>query len=137
MAVKIRPVEYFYCVVKDRPGEAFHLLTHLAEEAVNLLAFNIIPLGPDTTQLTLFPENVEGLARVAERTGLVISGPQHAIMIQGDDELGALVPIHRKLYDAGINVYASNGVNDGCRCYGYVLYVRPDQFDQAVNVLIG
>ena len=94
-----------------------------------------MPLGPETTQLVIFPENVEGLTRVAEQSGLVITGPQRALLIQGDDELGALVPIHRKLYEANINVYASNGVNDGGRCYGYVLYVRPDDFDRAVQIL--
>jgi len=135
MAVKIRTVDYFYCVVRDVPGEAYKILAQLAEQAVNLLAFNIVPMGPDHTQLTLFPEKVEGLTRVAERAGLVITGPQKALMIQGDDELGALVPIHRKLFEAGINVFAANGVNDGGRCYGYVIYLRPEDIDHAEMIL--
>ena len=31
-------------------------LAQLAEQEVNLLAFNIVPMGPENTQLTIFPE---------------------------------------------------------------------------------
>ena len=135
MAINVRPVEYFYTMVEDRPGEAFQLLSSLAAGDVNLLAFNIVPVGANCTQLVLFPKNTPALARVAERQGMVITGPQQALLIQGDDELGALVEVHRKLADAGVNVYASNGVNDGRGSYGYVIYVRPERFDDAVRVL--
>lgn len=135
MAIRIRPVEYFYTMVEDRPGEAFRILTSLAAAEVNLLAFNIVPAGANATQLVLFPEHAAGLARVAERTGLVISGPQQALLIQGDDELGALVGVHQKLFEAGVNVVASNGVNDGRGSYGYLVYVRPESFEEAVRAL--
>jgi len=135
MAVKIRRVDYFYTTVKDRPGEAFRTLSHLAGSEVNLLAFGAVPLGPDRAQLTLFPENVEDLAAVAERVGLVLDGPRPALLVQGDDELGALADIHAKLFDAGINVYSSTGVTDGKRAFGYILYVHPEQVDRAVAAL--
>lgn len=135
MAARIRPVEYFYTMVSDRPGEAYRLLSRLAAEEVNLLAFNIVPVGPAATQLVIFPESAAGLLRTAEKAGLEITGPQHAILIQGDDELGALVNIHQKLFAAGVNVYASNGVNDGQGDYGYVLYLRPDDYVTATRIL--
>jgi len=43
--------------------------------------------------------------------------------------------LHKKLYDAGINIYASNGVTDGKGDYGYVLYVRPEKFESAKEML--
>ena len=135
MAIRIRPVEYFYTMVDDRPGEAFRLLSSLAAADVNLLAFNIVPVGANATQLVLFPEHPAGLARAAERGGFTISSPQQALLIQGDDELGALVAVHHKLFEAGVNVYASNGVNDGRGAYGYVVYVRPEGFADAVRAL--
>lgn len=135
MGSTIRRVDYFHCTVKDRPGEAYQLLSVLAGRGVELLAFNAIPGGIDHTQLVLFPAEVEGLLRAAGELGLVLSGPQHALLIQGDDELGALVEIHRQLYDAQINVFASSGVADGRGGYGYVIYVRDDQFDQASAAL--
>ena len=45
MYYSINRVDYFYTTVKDQPGEAFKLLSALADLGVNLLAFNAIPLG--------------------------------------------------------------------------------------------
>jgi hypothetical protein len=135
MAMSIRRIEYYYVMVKDRPGEAYQLLSQLAEMKVSLLAFNVVPMGPVQTQLALFPENTEDLTRMAEQTGLVLDGPNHALLIQGDDDLGALVDIHARLYDARINVAAANGVTDGIGSFGYVLYVRPDEYERAAHAL--
>jgi predicted amino acid-binding ACT domain protein len=135
MTATIRGVEYFYVMVKDRPGEAYQLLTRLAAAHVNLLAFSAIPTGPEHTQLVLFPEKVETLVKAAAAGGFLLAGPERAFLIQGDDRLGAIADIHRKLFDAHINVYASSGVTDGRGSYGYVLYVKADQYRSAALVL--
>jgi hypothetical protein len=135
MAVTVRRVEYYHTEVKDRPGEAYALLSRLASQEVNLLAFSAVPTGPENTQLVLFPQDVERLARVAAQMDLVLIGPHHAFLIQGDDQLGALADLHHRLADARINIYASSGVTDGRGGYGYVLYVRPESYDSAANVL--
>ena len=57
MRAVVRAVDYFYVTVKDKPGEAYRLLSQLVAEGVNLLAFHAIPTGPDQTQLVLFPED--------------------------------------------------------------------------------
>ncbi len=135
MAAVIRRVQYYNATVKARPGEAYRLLSRLATAGVNLLAFSAIPMGPAHTQLVLFPEDGERFARSAGNTGLVLTDPQRAFLIQGDDELGALAEIHRKLYDASINPYASTGVTDGRGGFGYVVYVRPEEFEGAARAL--
>ncbi len=135
MAARIRSIEYFYVTVKDQPGEACRLLAQLASADVNLLAFAAIPSGSDHTQLWIFPENVAGLARAAEKGGFEITGPRPAFLIQGDDSLGALAEIHQNLCDANINVEASSGVTDGRGGYGYVLYVRREQYEDAARIL--
>ena len=135
MAAKVCRVEYFYATIKDRPGEAYQLLNQLAAAKVNLLAFSAIPLGPETTQLALFPEDTNPLTRAAEHTGTVLTGPHRAFIVFGDDELGAFAGIHMKLADARVNVYASSGVTDGRGGYGYVLYVRPEDYERAAHVL--
>jgi hypothetical protein len=135
MSANIRLVEYFYTTVHDRPGEACRFLMQLASAEVNLLAFGIVPMGVDHTQLVLFPENVAGLARAAEKEGFDLTGPQRAFLIQGDDSLGALIGIHEKLCDADVNVYASNGVTDSRGGFGYVLYVKPQDMDDAARAL--
>jgi len=134
-SANVKRVDYFYATVTDRPGEAYKLLSQLASAEVNLHAFSIVPIGAEATQLVLFPENVARLARAAEEAGLVLAGPQRAFLITGDDELGALVGVHRKLFDSQVNIYASNGVTDGGKGYGYIVYVRPEEFDHAAQVL--
>ncbi|MBU1495091.1 MAG: hypothetical protein KJ956_14135, partial [Actinobacteria bacterium] len=64
-----------------------------------------------------------------------LNGPHRALLIQGDDELGALVEIHRRLFDAGINVASSSGITDGCKGYGYVVYLRREDIDRALSLL--
>lgn len=135
MSLRIRGVEYFYSTVEDRPGQAYELLSKLATADVNLLAFTAVPVGPAHTQLTLFPENTERLIAAAEKMGLSLIGPHRAFLIQGDDRLGALADIHRRLYDARINLFGSSGVTDGQGGYGYVMYVRPEDFGSAAHVL--
>jgi hypothetical protein len=135
MSLSINPVQYFYANVKDRPGEAYGFLSTLSGSGVNLLAFNAVPLGWNTTQLVLFPQDSDALVRAAAESGLVLSGPERALLVQGDDELGALVDIHRRLFEANVNVLASNGVTDGHGRYGYVIYVRSDLFEEAVRAL--
>jgi hypothetical protein len=108
MAHKIRRVEYFNATVKDEPGQGYKLLSQLSEMGFNLLAFT---------------------------AGLPLIGPFPAFLVQGDDELGAFAEIHAQLYRASVNVYASSGVTDGHGSYGYVLYVRPEEYDRAARAL--
>ncbi len=135
MGFKIRRVEYFYSTVKDEPGEGYKLLSMLAELGINLLAFTAVPVGPMRTQLTIFPEDAPQMSDKAKKAGIPLDGPHPALLVQGDDRLGAFADIHVKLYKADVNVYASSGVTDGQGSYGYILYVRPEEFDQAARAL--
>ena len=135
MATHVSRVQYFYCSVRDRPGEAYSLLTRLAASGVNLLAFNAIPLGSEQTQLMLFPEDATPLARLAENEGIQLDGPQHALLIRGDDELGALAEVHRDLADANVNVSAASGITDGSGRYGYLVYVASEDYGRAAAAL--
>lgn len=55
----------------------------------------------------------------------------HAFLIHGDDELGAPANVHEQLVRAGIDIFASPGVSDGQGAFGYLVYVREDQVEQA------
>jgi len=135
MAHNIRRVDYFYTTVRGKPGQAYDLLAELSAGDVNLLAFNAVPMGPEAAQLTIFPESVEPLVTLAERTGLVLDGPHHALLVQGDDRLGALAEVHTRLRQANVNVFASSGVTDGKGSYGYILYVQREEIDRAASAL--
>jgi hypothetical protein len=135
MATKIRKVNYYYCSVEDHPGESYKILSFLASVGVNLFAFTCVPIGPLRTQFTLFPEDSSRLQVEAKKANLHIDGPNPAFLILGDDEIGALVEIHQKLFKANVNVYSSNAVTDGRGGFGYVLYVNAEQFNRAAEVL--
>lgn len=135
MPATVRRVTYFHVTVDDRPGAALALLASMASGGVNLLAFNAIPLGMQKTELVLFPEEEDRLARVAEEQGLKLTGPQHAILVQGDDRLGVLADVHRQLFEAGLNVVSSAGLTDNRGGFGYLIYLRREDVDRAAAVL--
>ena len=135
MSIRIRRVEYFHATVKDSVGAGYQLLSEFADEGVNFVAFNAVPIGPVNIQMVLFPEKPELLLRAAGKLGVVLTEPQQALLVQGDDRLGTLAEIHRKLFDNGINVYASSGVTSGEGSFGYVVYVKPEDFEKAANTL--
>jgi hypothetical protein len=135
MAIRIRRASYFYLTVDDVPGEAYRVLSRLSQLGVNLLAFTGVPVGPQRTQMSVFPEDAAQLQKAAKNAGLPLDGPHPAFLVQGDDELGALADVHERLYEAHVNVYASAGVTDGQGTFGYVLYVRPDRYEEAATAL--
>jgi predicted amino acid-binding ACT domain protein len=132
---KISRVEYYHAIVKDRPGEAYKFLTKLAGMGINLLSFTAVPLKPRSTQLTIFPEDPAKLKREAKKNNMVLDGPHKAFWVQGDDELGALADIHRKIYEADVNVYSASGVIDGQGSYGYIVYVEAKDYEAAAKAL--
>jgi hypothetical protein len=135
MAETVRKVEYFYATVSDKPGEGRRLLEHLSEKGVNLVAFTAFPIGGDQAQLDFFPENPEQLQKAAADAGITLVGPKKAFLIQGEDRVGALHENHLKLSNAGINVHAANGVCNGSGRFGYVLWVKPVDYEAAARAL--
>ena len=57
------------------------------------------------------------------------------MFVQGDDELGALAEIHRKIYEADVNVYSASGVTDGQGSFGYIVYIKSNDFEKAAAAL--
>ena len=135
MIEAVKEVEYYYTIVVDRPGEARKLLEFLSEKMVNLMALTAFPIGEGQAQIDLFPENPDLLKEAAEDAQVELVGPKKAFLIQGEDRIGALYDFHLKLYNAGINITASNGAVDGTGRFGFVVWVDPADFDQASEVL--
>lgn len=135
MAYRIRRVEYFHATVVDEPGEAYKVLSALAGLGVSLVGFTAVPVGPDRTQITLFPEDPGKLKSEAHKAGMGLDGPHRALLVQGDDELGVLATVHEKLYRAEVNVYASTAIADGSGKFGHLIYVRPEDYETAARAL--
>jgi len=135
MPANVRRVQYFYATVRGEPDEAYGLLTHLAEQGVNLLALHTVPMGPESTQLTFFPDDPMRLQNAAREAGLVLEGPHTAILVQKEDAIGAVASLHTRLQKASVHVYASTAIVDGKGFFGYVLYVREGDADRAMAAL--
>lgn len=135
MSQKVMEVEYYYCKVADKPGEARKMLEFLSEKQVNLLAFTTFSLSEGKSQLDFFPADPDILKKAAEDAEISLIGPEKAFLIQGDDKIGALYDPHLKLSNAGINIQASNGAVDGFGRFGYVIWVRPEDYENASKAL--
>lgn len=135
MAFAVRRAEYFNATISGEPGEAYQVLSQLASLGINLLAFTGMPVGLLRTQMTLFPEDGSKIMDAARKAGWALDGPHPALLVQGDDELGALARIHGTLQEAGVSVFASTGVADGKGSFGYVLYLRSEEFERAVKAM--
>jgi hypothetical protein len=135
MAFMVRRIDYFYIMIEDTAEVGYQVLSQLSEQNVNLIAITAVPFGHARTQLTVFPDDTSELKRIAKQANISLDGPHPALVVQGDDEVGALVQIHEKLRDANVHVFASTGVADGRGGYGYVIYVRPDEHQRAAETL--
>ena len=135
MASTVKEVEYFYALVEDKPGEARKLLEFCSERMVNLLALTAFPVEKGQSQIDLIPADPEALKQAAEDANIELVGPKKAFLIQGTDRIGALYDFHLKLYNAGINIYACNGVVDGTGRFGYVIWVAPSDYEAASQAL--
>ncbi len=135
MAYTVRRIDYCHLTIQDSPGAAHEVLSQLADLSVNLVAVTAIPFWPARTQLTVFPEDTAKLQRAAKRSNISLDGPHPALLVQGDDEIGALARIHEKLFTANVHVVASTGVADGKGSYGYIIYIRADEYELAAEAL--
>ena len=135
MIDSVKNVEYYYAIVADKPGEGRKLLEFLSESTVNLIALTAFPLGEGKSQIDLFPEDPEALKQAASDAQIPLVGPKRAFLLQGEDRIGALYDHHLKLANAGINIFACNGVSAGTGRFGYVIWVDPDDYDKAAEVL--
>ena len=135
MAATLKEVEYYYAMVDDRPGVARKLLEFLSEKMVNLLAISAFPVGEGRSQIDLFPSDPEMLKAAAADADIPLLGPKKAFLLQGTDRIGALYDFHLKLSNAGVNIYACNGVVDGTGRFGYLIWVDPADYDRASEAL--
>lgn len=135
MAFTVRRIDYFNLAVEEAPGVGYEVLSELAALGTNLVAITAVPFGPARTQLTVFPEDTADMQRAARHANIPLDDPHPALLVQGDDEVGALARIHQILLDANVHVFASSGVADGRGGYGYIIYVRPEEYERAAEAL--
>jgi hypothetical protein len=135
MPDKIRRVDYFYVVVPDQPGEGARITGRLKEAGVNLLSLTAFPVEGGKTQIDFVPENPDAFVKAAKAAGLTLSPKKQAFFIQGNDRVGAMAEIFKKLADAKVNVHSTNA---GCASgggFGCIVWVKPPQMAAAAKAL--
>ncbi|PWT90530.1 MAG: hypothetical protein C5B54_06995 [Acidobacteria bacterium] len=135
MSYTAHRLEYFNVTMNTTADEAYEVLDNLAKLGANFLAINAVPVGPQSTQLTLFPQDSSMLQAIAKQAGLQLVGPYPAVIVQGEDEPGILATIHRKLHQNHIQAFTSTAVTDGKGRYGCILYLRAEDANRAVKAL--
>src|SRR6266498_3398660 len=133
MADTVRGIEYYYVTIPDAPGEAQRILSALKDSGVNLLAFLGFPLGGGQSQIDLVPEDPESLKDAAERTGVTLSAPKRAFLIQCDDRFGAVADATARLAAANISCTAAAATGAGAGRYGMILCVAPTDYERAAD----
>jgi hypothetical protein len=97
MAESIRRVEYYYVVVPDKPGAGASVLGALQASGVNLLAYLGFPAGRGKSQIDLVPEEPTAFKLAARSAGLKLSRAKRAFLVEGDDRVGVVADITRRL----------------------------------------
>jgi hypothetical protein len=135
MPDRVKKVNYCYPIVPNRAGQGARILSELAREGVDLIAYSGFPAGGGKSQLDLVLEDMGALRRLARRNGWRLSKVKKGFHIQGSDQVGAVHRHLQKLADAGINVTAADAVVAGQGRYGMILWVKPRDYARAARAL--
>jgi len=133
MSDRVRKVDYFYVMVPNTAGQAEKVLSGLAAQGVNLLAFSGFP-SSGKGQLDLVPENSAALTRAAKKLKLKLSKKKSGFLLQGEDRVGAMLKTLKALSGAKINVTAMDAVVTGGR-FGAIFWVKPKNVAKAARLL--
>ncbi len=134
MADVIRKVAYLAMDVADKPGEAARVLSALASQGVNLLAFSGFPRGRKA-QLDFIPKDVRSFKAAARKAKMTTRPHKFGFLVQGDDRRGAVAKLLKMLADKDINVTAIDAVASGKGRYGAILWVKPRDVNKAAKAL--
>jgi hypothetical protein len=135
MADMVRKVSYAYVMIPNRTGSGAAALARLREAGVNLVACSGFPAAGGKAQLDLVTDDVAGLRRVARKSGWRLSAVKRALLVQGDDRIGAVHRYLAKLAAAKVNVVASAAVAAGKDRYGMILWVKAKDHARAAKAL--
>ncbi|HEV8458978.1 MAG TPA: hypothetical protein VGR44_11835 [Methylomirabilota bacterium] len=134
MADTVQLVEYFYVMAPNKPGEGARLLGALRESGINLLAFSGFPEGRGS-QLDFVPADPAAFREFAKSHKWKIKGPKRAFLVGGEDRVGVVAEILRRLAEVRVNVTAIDAVCAGAGRYGAILWVAPRDVTKTARLL--
>ena len=135
MAYRVRKVNYCKMTVPSRAGQADAVLSAVKDAGINMHAFSGFPSKAGKSQIDLISDDSPAIRRLAKKSGWRLSKTKKAFLVQGNDEVGAVHKIFKKLADEKINVTAADAVAAGVGRYGMILWVKPKVYNRAARVL--
>lgn len=133
MAETVKRVDYYYATVANRAGQGAKIMDAFRDAKVNFLAVHAFPQG-NTSQIDFFPENSRAFEKAAKEQGLKLGPKRTAFLVQGNDKIGAVAEVLRKLADAKVNVTALDAISTGGK-YGALVWVKRDKVNKAARAL--
>lgn len=135
MGEMVRRVEYYYVVVRDKPGSGAAVLRALQSAGVNLRAYLGFPAGRGRSQLDLVPDDPAALKAAAQKAGVKLSRAKRAFLVEGEDRIGAVADVTDRLARAKVNLTAACATAAGAGRYGMILWVPPAAYSRAARAL--
>jgi len=130
----MRKVAYFYTLLPNRIGEGARVLSALADQRIDFLAFSGFPSGR-RAQLDFFPADPKKFKAAAKTLNISLIGPKVGFLLQTDDHAGAVAEVLVMLADAGVDVVAMDAASAGKGRFGMMFWVAPDAVAKAAKVL--
>src|SRR5260370_5276802 len=124
MADTIRKVSYYYTTIPDKPGEGVRLLDVLRRAGVNLLAVHAFP-SARKAQVDFVPADAALFTAAAQGAKIKLSKPNTAFLLDGEDRVGLLAGVLRRLGAAKLNRTACTAGRSGVGRARAVLWVKP------------
>ncbi len=134
VADTIRIVDYYYIEAPNKPGEGAQMLRHLEDAGVNLAVLHAFPSGR-RTQVDFVSTDAAALKRAARPAKWKLVGPKKALLVNGDDRVGALTGYFETLGEAGVNVTAVTAIAAGAGRFGAIIWVDPRNVRRAAQLL--
>jgi hypothetical protein len=135
MGLKIRKMQYFKSVVKQKNIKESDILTIFSNAGINYLAFNAEVITRNKMKFTFYPEESKLLSKIAKENNISLEGPYFALHIEGDNTTGACADIFRKLSMIDIKTSISFGIADINKSYGIVVYLEENDVEKAIETL--
>lgn len=135
MAHRVRKVNYFNLTVPNRAGQAEKILREVRNADIDMYAFTGFPLKAGKTQVDLVTDASVNLRKIARKNNWRLSKTKKAFLVTGNDEVGAVHKVLKKLADNKINVTAADAVSAGKGRYGMILWVKPQVYSRAARTL--
>ena len=134
MSNSVQTVKYYKMMVPHKTGRGVKIFEHLHENKVNLLAFLAFP-NKGKAQVDFVPADPVKFTAIAKQAKWKIKGPKMCFIIEGKDQVGALIPHGKKLAEAEINIHATAAVTGGAGRCGAIVWVDPKDVKKAAEAL--